>query len=588
MLLALRIDNFAIIESLEIELGPGFTVLTGETGAGKSILVDALTLVLGGRASADLIRTGADSAEVEALFDASDSPAAGHLLASTGLIQEKNEMAPAPEECEVVARRLVSRSGRNRVWINGKIESTGRLFEMGRTLVDIYGQHEYQTLLKEEMHRAILDSFGRLGEMVSDYRAAYDMWRDAEKELAALDMDESRKREREDMLRFRVSEIEAAGLAPGEDDELASEREIQRNADALKRASRSGVDYIYESDGCVLGGLRDLSNELRDASAHDPWLVAMAGQVDQAAASLEDVARELMSYSDRIEADPERLEWIEDRLHEIKGLKRKYGGAIDDVLAALEQAKDELSRLERRDEMLIELSRKVEASFDEARALASALTGARRKAAKGLSRRVEEELSSLDMEKTRFEVRIEQEKKAAGLLLGPFGADRVAFYISPNPGEAAKPLSRIASGGELSRIMLALRVLPVDEGDIASLVFDEVDAGIGGAVAEAVGRRMRSLSDNHQVLCVTHLPQIAALAHSHFLVVKHQDKDRTWVEVKKLSGEEKIEEIARMLGGMAITGATRAHAKEMLALAGSDEKDKKRGSGAGRKIKNTG
>jgi DNA repair protein RecN (Recombination protein N) len=570
MLCALRIRDLAIIDSLELSFGPGFTVLTGETGAGKSILVDALSLVLGGRASSELIRTGADSAEVEALFDLSDAPPAREFLDSAGLRDEETEARGN----ELVVRRLVSRSGKNRVWIAGKMESTGKLFELGRRLVDIYGQHEYQTLLSEDQHRGLLDEAPEITPRLDQYRAAHARWKEARDELAALNLDEKKKREREDLLRFRVREIEAANLAPEEDDELGREREILKHAELLKGASRFGADYLYESETCAIGGLRELIERLTEAGAHDPWLLGKAGEVEQTAALLEEVARDLASYADRIEADPSRLQSVEDRIHELKELKRKYGQTIGDVLTALAEAREELGRLNRQEELLKELAAKVEAREKEARGLALELRKARKKAGRELARRVEQELKSLGMDKTRFEVRVEPEGGGDGEL-GPFGADRVAFFLSPNPGEDLKPLSKIASGGELSRIMLALRVLPVSEGDVPCLVFDEVDAGIGGAVAEAVGRRMKRLAQTHQALCVTHLPQIAALATDHVRVRKSQDKDRTRVEANSLDADERVTEIARMLGGMAITETTRAHARELLHLAGKDQEPKK-------------
>jgi len=567
MLAALRIKDLAIIQSLELELGPGFTVLTGETGAGKSILVDALSLALGGRASAELIKTGAEAAEVEAIFSLADAASAREFLAAAGLIEEGGED-------EIVVRRIVSRGGRNRVWIAGKMESQGRLFELGRRLVDIYGQHEYQTLLNEDQHRGLLDAAPEIAPARERYCAAYAQWKEARDQLEALDLDEKKKREREEVLRFRLREIESANLKPDEDQELGREREILKHAELLKGASRQAVEYLSESDACALGGLAGLIEKLTEAGAHDPWLLTQAREIEQAAAVLDEVARGLASYADRIEADPSRLQEVEDRLHELKELTRKYGPAIADVLKAGEEAREELDRLERREELLKELAAKVEAREREARAAALELSQARIKAGKELRHKVEDELKNLGMDKTIFEARVEPEGGGQGEL-GPQGADRVAFFLSPNPGEDLKPLSKIASGGELSRIMLALRVLPSAQADVPCLVLDEVDQGIGGAVAEAVGRRMRLLAATHQTLCVTHLPQIAALATNHVRVIKRQERGRTWVEARTLSEDERVEELARMLGGMAITETTRAHAKELLDLAGKPETPKR-------------
>lgn len=562
MLTALRIQDLAIIEALELSFDSGFTVLTGETGAGKSILFDALTLVLGGRASAELIRSAADGAEVEALFELTNCPQAAAFLADSGLL--------AAGQTELVVRRALSRAGKNRVWINGKLESTGRLYELGRRLVDIYGQHEYQALLQPELHRGLLDAYAGADRELAAYRQAYGEWERRREELRALTLDERSRREREDLLRFRVQELEAARFRPDEDRELPAERERLRHAGELRAAGEEGSSYLYESDGAVVGGLRGLADRLQSAAGHDPWFSGPAGQVEQAAALLEDAAQELRRHTDRIESDPERLAWVEDRIHELKRLMRKYGDSIAEMMATLESARTELDGLTRGEERRGELEERLATAETEARSRAAALTAARRKAARSLAREAEAELSRLGMAKTRFEARIVDAE------LGPHGADSVAFFLSSNPGEDPKPLERIASGGELSRIMLALRVLLTGEGGARTLAFDEVDAGIGGAVAEAVGLRMRELARDRQVFCVTHLPQIAALAHRHYRVTKRQGRDRTWVEVCLLSAEERVDELARMLSGKAITAATRAHAEELLERA--EERSEERGA----------
>ncbi len=582
MLLALRIKDLAVIESIELEFDQGFTALTGETGAGKSILVDALTLVLGGRASADYIRTGEQGAEVEALFNLERAPAAKEFLAGAGLAEDED----GGSHDELLVRRVVSRSGRNRVWINGRIESTARLFELGRVLVDIYGQHEYQSLLRQERHCRLLDSFAGLDKEPGPYKQAYEEWRKKREEKGVLSIDEDKKREREDLLKYRVNEIEASALKPGEDSELLSEREVLRHAGTLQEASRRGSDYLYESDQAVVGGLKELSDRLHHASQYDHGLEGPAQQVDQAMAILEEAARELRAYGQDIESDPARLQWVEDRLDEIKRLKKKYGESIEEVLDALARGRSELDALDHREERLKELSSEVQAARNEALERARVLTRARKKAGEKLSRRVEVELSRLGMEKTRFEVRVEPLGKDRDEL-GPEGADKVSFYISPNPGEELKPLTKIASGGELSRIMLALRVLLAGAGEVSTMVFDEVDQGIGGAVAEAVGRLMRDLSKDHQVLCVTHLPQIAAQAQHHFQVTKEQIDQRVSAHARALTRKERVEELSRMVAGKAVTDTARAHAEKMLEMgeaaggkAPASTRTRKRGRGA--------
>jgi DNA repair protein RecN (Recombination protein N) len=551
MLLCLRIRDLAVIERVEIELEPGYTALTGETGAGKSILVDALTLALGGRASSELIRTGAESAEVEALFDLAGAEAAKRLLLDRELL--------AADETELVIRRSVSRAGKNRVWINGRLESTARLFELGRALVDIYGQHDYQTLLQPDRHRSLLDGYGGLAAPVEEYRQAYEDWRRLAAEREALNLDEEARREREELLRFRAREIEAAGLEPGEDEELRRERERLRHAGDLKETSRFGMDYLYEADAAVVAGLSRLATRLESAAVHDPRFGGPAERARESVALLEDAAGELGRLDGEIESDPERLRQVEERLEEIRRLQRKYGETVAAVLRSGAEAREELTRLDRREDRLREIEGELQAARAGAERVGLLLREARARTGERLARKVREELAALGMPGARFEVRL------APADLGPAGMETLEFYLSTNPGEEPKPLARIASGGELSRIMLALRALAVGEAEVPTLVFDEVDQGIGGAAAEAVGQRLKRLAAGHQVLCVTHLPQIAALAGHHLRVRKRQETGRTSTEVEPLSGAERVEELSRMLGGKEITAAARAHAAEMLA-----------------------
>ena len=550
MLLALRVHDLAVIEQVEIELGPGFCALTGETGAGKSILVDALTLALGARGSSDLVRTGAEAAEVEALFDLSDAPAARARLADAGLLEAG--------ETELVIRRQVSRSGRGRAWINGRLESAGRLFEIGRSLVDIYGQHDYQTLQEPEQHLALLDHFGGHEAELSAYRAAHGRFKALRDERDALLQSEATRREREEILAFRVHEIDAAALEAGEDDKLAAEREVQKHAGLIRDAGREASEYLYESEDAVVGGLARIGSKLREAERHDPRFAAAAGQVEDAAATLEDAARELSRLAGGIESDPRRLEQVEDRLELLRRLKRKYGESIEAILQTRDESATELKKYSRREERLAELDKELAAAEAEAKKQGGVLAKKRRESGARLAKLIEVELAALGLAGTRFEVRF------TDCGLGPCGLESAEFYLSPNPGEELKPLARIASGGELSRIMLGLRALAVDAGAAPTLVFDEVDQGIGGAAAEAVGLRLQKLSRKRQVLCVTHLPQIAALAGSHLLVEKRREKDRTRTVVRPLSAEERVEEISRMLGGREISDAARAHAREML------------------------
>ncbi len=555
MLRELRIRDFAIIESLELEFSPGLTILSGETGAGKSILIDALALALGARSSAEMIRTAAEQAEVEALFSLEDAaPARAYLQAQ--------ELPPE----EVLVRRLVSRSGRHRLWVNGRLTTLAALFELGRQLVDIYGQHEYQTLLQPEHHLELLDTFGGHSRELSAYQQVFARFQARKEEQGRLKKSEAEKAERQEFLQFRIREIERVRPRPGEDEELKQERERLRHAEQLQGAARESVNQLYEGEAAMVGGLRGLSRKLAAAAAHDPALSSPAEQVESAATQLEECARELRAYADRIEADPERLTQVDDRLAEVQRLKRKYGESLEDILGLLEASRGELESLTRSGERLAELERELAEAREEGLGLGRKLALKRREAGERLARRAEAELKRLAMEKTRFEARL---LPAAGEEpLTATGLEQVEFFLSPNPGEELKPLIKIASGGELSRIMLALRTILAAPGGVSTLVFDEVDAGIGGATAEVVGRKLKELARDRQVLCVTHLPQIACYADQHYRVSKAREKGRTLTAVTRLDREERVEELSRMLGGVQITEKTRAHAREMMEAAG--------------------
>ncbi len=557
MLVALRIKDLAVIDSIEIEFEEGFTALTGETGAGKSILVDALSIALGGRASRDAIRTGAEAAEVEALFDVSDSPAARRFLG--GIDNNEN----GKESGELAIKRVIGRSGKNRAWINGSIETTSRLAEIGSLLVDIYGQHDYHTLLSRDKHRELLDCFGGLEADLAEYAEAYSTLVEAEKEKAALDMDEAEKREREELLRFRIREIQGAGLEPGEDEKLAEERQVLRHAGELIQACQRGIDYLYESDRAACSELGGLARLFEDAAESDEWFREPAAQIEQARAILEETARDLTRRLGRIEDNPERLAWVEERIVEIGRLKRRYGNDLAEVFETLEKSRSELESIERAEDRLRELDETIAGLAARTSSLAGELKKKRIEAGKRLAKMVVKELSDLGMEETRFEARVTSLGEGRGGL-GPLGGDEVEFFLSPNPGEDLKPMSRVASGGELSRIMLALRVILAGPDEAHTLVFDEVDQGIGGEVARSVGQRMKKLSEGRQVLCVTHHHQIASLASSHVKVDKHKSRNRTWTEAKRLEGEGRIEEIARMMGGSDDSEEAMAHARSLV------------------------
>ncbi len=561
MLKELNIKNFAIIDQLRVEFAPGLNVFTGETGAGKSIVVDALNLALGERASADLIRTGCQEAVVEAAFELNHdgtTEVAG-LLAGQGIETTAGE--------DLIVRRVLSAAGKNKVYINGSLANLATLSALGASLADIHGQHEHQSLLSLEKQMELLDSFGGLGALRGALSGAYHRLHDVRKELAGIEAGERDRAQREDMLRFQKNEIEAAMLKPGEDAELANEQKVLANSEKIAGLARAADEALYSSDNSALSGLKKAMTSLREIAAIDNRMASVLELCEAGRAQVEEAAREVSAYAERTEFDPGRLEQIGDRLDLIQKLKKKYGGAVEEIIAFGAQASAELERMERSTEEIERLRKEIASIKSGLTAQAQELTRKRGAAARELEKKIEAELSHLGMKKTTFTVKVVQEPgddTDDGHKVGPRGADRVEFLISPNPGEEPKPLAKIASGGELSRIMLALKTILVEGDSIPTLVFDEVDAGIGGAVAEEVGKKLRRVAAKRQVFCITHLPQIASMATSHYGVAKSVKKERTSTEVRLLEKKERVDEIARMLGGKTITEATLRHAEEMI------------------------
>ncbi len=562
MLKELNIKNFAIIEELGVSFTPGLNVFTGETGAGKSIVVDALNLVLGERASADLIRTGCPESVVEAAFELNRAVAGEirDLLAEQGI-------AADPQE-DLIVRRVLSASGKNKVYINGSMATLATLAALGSILADIHGQHEHQSLLSLERQMAMLDSFGGLAPLRETLAAAYYRLQDLRAELAGLEAGDRDRAQREDMLRYQKNEIEAAALKPGEDEQLALEQKVLANSEKLAGLSRATDEALYASDESALACLKKAMTSLREIAAIDARLAPVLELCEAGRAQIEEAAREVSSYADRVEFDPDRLEMIGDRLDLIQKLKRKYAATVEDVIAFSKKAAAELERMERSTEQIEQLKSDIRTAKAGLTGMAQELTQRRTAAARDLEKKVGAELAQLGMKNTRLNIAITQgpgDDTLDGHALGPRGADRVEFLIAPNPGEDPKPLAKIASGGELSRIMLALKTILVEGDGIPTLVFDEVDAGIGGAVAEEVGKKLKRVASNRQVFCITHLPQIASMASSHYGVMKFVKKDRTHTEVRLLGRKDRVDEIARMLGGKTITEATLKHAEEMIA-----------------------
>jgi DNA repair protein RecN (Recombination protein N) len=560
VLTELRIRNFAIIEEVALEFSDGFTVLTGETGAGKSILVDAVDLLVGGRASTELIRTGVDEAEVAGVFAiTADGPVAA-LLKTQDLI--------GSDEQELILRRILSRSGRHRVYINGRPAPLGLLQSLRGLLVDLHGQHEQQSLFKPSVQEDLLDAFGGLTDLRQQYACAFETMRLLEKRLAQGRQSTADLQAREDLLRYQVEEIAAAQPRPGEDQSLEHGRLLLSEGRRLAELAQQIYGPLYSEEPSILDALRSVGSFFKEISAIDKTLTGDRDRVENATAELSDIAHRLREYRDRLEYDPDRLDKIEERLDLLHRLMKKYGGSLDEVARRGETAARELGELETLEADLAGLATQLDQARGTAQKQAESLSQKRAKAASDLEKRLEAELKALQMDRARVRITVKWPANGETTQLTSTGIDQVEFLFSANLGEPAQPLIRIASGGELSRVMLALKTVLAGMDRVPVLVFDEVDAGIGGAVAEVVGKRLRQLSKHrHQVFCITHLAPIAVQAQHHFAVSKAVKGGRTVTNVVALDSDGRVEEIARMLGGATITPKVRATAKEMLKTA---------------------
>ncbi|UCD71746.1 MAG: DNA repair protein RecN [Syntrophobacterales bacterium] len=565
MLSELHIKDFAIIDKLEISFSKGLNVLTGETGTGKSIIINAVNMILGDKASDDLIRTSAKGGIVEALFDIAGNEELGVKLGEKGF-EIKESM---------VIKRVISRGGKSRAFINGGLATLALLSAIGEELLNIYGQHEHQNLQRHERHIDILDEFGSLMEVRFIYQDRFRRLMQIKKELRDLKAHEERISRERELMTFQLGEIESAKLQPGEDHGLTGERGVLMNAEKLLEYSKGAEHILYSGEGSVVEKLNGVLEGVRELVQIDPSVSPFVQSLESAIYQLEDIALSLRTYGQKVEVNPERLDEIEARLDEINRLKRKYGATLDDILTFRRKVEKELGEMATSKDRAEELESEEMKLQEEILSLAKDLSEKRRMIARRLEGEIKKELAALGMGKTRFQVRIEKAERALtkevynDLRVGEFhltpkGLDEVEFLISPNIGEALKPLSKIASGGELSRIMLGMKTILTETGVGQTLIFDEVDAGIGGATAEVVGRRLHALSKCQQVLCVTHLPQIACFADTHHYVSKETKGGRTITRVRRLEGDGIADEIARMLGGVRITSKTRAHAREMI------------------------
>jgi DNA repair protein RecN (Recombination protein N) len=559
LLIELTVKNLAIIDDLKIALGPGFNVLTGETGAGKTILVNALSLALGARANAETIRTGAEQAEIEVVFDLTSLDDLKKELSDEGLLEDNL----------LSLRRIVSASGRHRAFIGGRSMPLARLVETGEKLVSIFGQHDSRGLLESDNHLGILDEFGGLRQKKTDFAGRFQNVLALRRELTGLERRASESVARADYLKFVIRDIESAKLTPREDEELLERRRILNSAEKLAAAAREVVAAFYESENSISDRCGLLSRRASEAARVDPAFEPVAAAVESIAISAAEAGRAADSYLDKLFRDPAELERIESRLETIRAFSKKYGGALEAVLRTVEEAKRELESLSDISMGIGGVKERLRAAETELIKLADELTHKRLAAAKSLSEKVRAELADLGMKGTAFSVRFDPPSDGAGIELSgkrfdEYGGERCEFLLSANPGETPRSLAKIASGGELSRIMLAIKNSLAKAFYIPSLVFDEIDAGIGGAQAEIVGRKLVEVARHHQVLCITHLPQIAGLAARHLVVQKKIGKGRTRTEVSEAAGEQRERELARMVGGVEITEATRAAAREMM------------------------
>jgi DNA repair protein RecN (Recombination protein N) len=550
MLKLLKINNIALVRSVEIELGPGLTLFTGETGAGKSILVDALGLLLGERASTDLIRTGEEKAVVEGIVESREL---GLLLESRGIPVDGGE---------VVLRREIQASGKGKATVNGVLVPTLTLRELAPAFATLHGQNDAQGLLDPETHLLVLDHHAHLETEAALLREPYRRLREVETAIEALLRDRSEAERRRELLRFEIDEIEKAALKPGEEESLRQEKTLQANAGRLASLSGEAYALLYEEEGAVLSRLGAIYRKIEELAQIDPRFQPHLEARGAITAQIDDLALFLRDYREGVSVVPGRLDAIESRLATIERLKRKYGGSIEAIIARGQALRDELGDGGSVEDQVQALEKERARLRTEYRTRAEALSRKRRTAARDLEEKVQKELALLAMEKTRFQVSFSAPGDPS--TWGERGLETAEFLLSPNAGEELRPLARIASGGELSRILLALKSVSNPDASGKTLIFDEVDAGIGGAVAEVVGRKLKSMTPDHQVLCITHLPQIASLADTHLKVTKREVHGRTVTEVKVLSKDDRVDEIARMLGGETITEAARRHAREMV------------------------
>jgi len=556
MLKELKIQNLAIIDNISVSFVEGLNVISGETGAGKSIIIGAVGLLLGDRASTDFIRSSEDSAVIEALFN----------IEGKDQIKKKLRGMGYSDDDELVVKRIVSRSGKNKVYINGNLATLGMLSSLSESLVNVCSQHEHQIILNGDNHIDILDEFGDLVPMRAEFSELYREYQSLRGKLEELESVNKKRWEREEFLKFQLKEIEDGGIKIGEDVSLQKEKKILSNAKKLGESAQGSHNILYAVEDSILEKLGKVRDDINEIKQIDSTLNISKGDLDTFYFGLEEVAIVLRDYMKGITFDPARLEEIDERLEYLGRLKRKYGGTLDNVFRKKEEIKEELEGIFSVEEEIEKISEEI---FQKKKLLlgkARNLSEKRIEVSGRLKTSIESEIHTLKMANTTFDVRFYKPSvdNQGDSLMHSKGIDSVEFYLSTNIGEELKPLNRIVSGGELSRIVLAMKKVLARTGSVSTIIFDEVDTGIGGATAEIVGKKLQEVSKHHQVICITHLPQIVCFGDNHFLVSKHISGDRTIAEMRVLTEDERLDEITRMIGGLKITDKTRDHAHEML------------------------
>lgn len=566
MLSELSIKNFAIIDQLSVTFEKGLTVLTGETGAGKSIIIDAIGLLVGGRGSTDFVRHGEKKAEIEGLFFIEDKKHPVYKKAS-------NIGVEIDEDGMVVLQRAINTQGKSICRINGKLVTLAILREIGGTIVDIHGQHEHQHLMQQDRHLSMLDQFAEetLKSTLIEYNNLYTSYKKIQRQVLQYTEDEQKLAQRLDLLQYQLKEIEKANLKPDEDQLLNEERVRLSNSERLYKTVYDSYHALY-GEGKGLEWLMLAMNNIEEITAIDKSLGDISESISNCYYLLEESAFSLRDYYEGIEFDPNRLEFIEERLNEISQLKRKYGNDVTEILEYASKIEEEIELLQNKDENIHQMQQQLESVVLDLYVEANHLTKLRMEVAKGLTEKIQQQLKDLYMDKTKFEINITErvttnkdpiiEGKRVSFVED--GIDKIEFLISTNPGEPVKPLAKIASGGEISRIMLALKSIFSIKHGVTSLIFDEVDTGVSGRVAQAIAEKIHAISSNSQVLCITHLPQVAAMADTHLYITKDQTEQKTSTNISTLTKADQVEEIARMIAGVEVTELTRQHAKELL------------------------